>query len=503
MAKARLLIVDDDSDFSTMLKIKLEMFGYEVVGLVSSAGGVLSHIAEKQPEVILMDIKLGSDCDGIDIANEIRRQSSCAIIYVTGYSEDHVVARAKITEPLGYIIKPFTDRELKTAVELGIYRAAMQEKLRLSEEKYRTIFETSPETVIFIDTDGIVRDLNKRGVDTVGFIPQEVIGKHILDIPFLTPAAKDTVTRNLTARLEGKETPPYEVDFITKFGSTRVGLVTAVALRKKNGELMGVLALISDVTEQKKSVEALKEAKESAVKANQAKSEFLANMSHEIRTPLNGIIGMIDLMLDTSLTSEQKEYGHLIKSNAESLLAIISDLLDFSRIESGRMQLEISDFDFNSFMSGIRDTLALKAQLKQIDFSCEIGDNCPKSLKGDPVRLRQVLMNLGENAIKFTPEGHVKITVSREDEDPVSCFLRFSISDTGIGIAESRKSLLFKSFSQIDASSTRKYGGTGLGLAISKRLVEMMGGIIDMTSEEGKGSTFWFIASFEKASDSI
>lgn len=498
MEKARLLLVDDDDDFASMLKIKLEMFGYEVTGIVSSADLVMSNIKETHPDVVLLDIKLGRECDGIEIANEIRSTGSCAIVYVTGYSEDHLIERAKITEPLGYIIKPFSDRELKTAVELAVYRAGMEERLRLSEEKYRSIFEASPETIAFLDTDGIVRDLNRRGMDILGFIPEEIIGQHVLDIPIITPASREIMSQNFSKRLKGIDTPPYEVEFITKFGTHLVGLITAATLRNKHGELMGVLALVSDITEQKKSLEVLKEAKKAADRANRAKSEFLANMSHEIRTPINGIIGMIDLMLDTDLTSSQKEYGTLIKSNAESLHAIIVDLLDFSKIETGSLNLEIAEFDFQSFMENIRKTLTGKAQFKGIEFRCIVDSECPASLKGDPLRLSQILMNLGENAIKFTPEGQVVLTVKKEGEDDTRCILHFSISDTGIGIAPSRKDLLFKSFSQIDPSTTRKYGGTGLGLAISKRLVEMMGGVIDVESEEGKGSTFWFIANFEK-----
>lgn len=498
MGKARLLVVDDDDDFASMLKLKLELFGYEVTGTVSSADLVMSSITETHPDVILLDIKLGSGCDGIDIANTIRNICNCAIIYVTGYSEDHLIERAKITEPLGYIIKPFSDTELKTAVELAVYRAGMEEKLRLSEEKYRRIFEASPETIVFLDTDGIVRDINRISADIIGYSKEDIVGRHILEAPFFTPTGREIVAKNLSLLMEGIETPSYEVEFITKFGAHIFGLITAVILKNKPGEMLGVIAIVSDITEQKKSLEIMREAKEAADTANRAKSEFLANMSHEIRTPINGIVGMIDLMLDTELTSSQKEYGMLIKSNAESLRAIIVDLLDFSKIEAGRLKLEIAEFDFKSFIDDIAKTLTDKAQSKGVEFRCIIDPSCPASLMGDPLRLSQILMNLGENAIKFTPEGHVELRVKKEGEDERHCILHFSIIDTGIGIAPSRKELLFKSFSQIDPSSTRIYGGTGLGLSISKRLVEMMGGIIDVVSEEGKGSTFWFVVNFDK-----
>ena len=271
---------------------------------------------------------------------------------------------------------------------------------------------------------------------------------------------------------------------------------SASQLHDESGHHAGYIVVARDVTVRRAAERALRQAKEAAEAANRAKAEFLATMSHEIRTPMNGVLGMNELLLGSDLTAEQRECATLVQTSAQALLQVINDILDFSKIEAGRIELETLSFDLRATVGRALKPLALRAHEKGLELVCAVHPAVPEHVVGDPGRLRQVLVNLVGNAVKFTEQGEVVVRIELQGTEADDVVLHIVVRDTGVGVPAAKRDLIFDAFTQADSSTTRRFGGTGLGLAITKRLVQLMGGRIWLESEDGRGSAFHFTARF-------
>jgi PAS domain S-box-containing protein len=385
-------------------------------------------------------------------------------------------------------------------------RRRAEQELRESRKRYRDLFENARDVVCTLDLKCNFTSVNRAGEEISGYSREELLKMSLADL--LTPGEIEMVRREVAERLAGDHSgeKSYEVAVRRKDG-TRIMVETRPRLLLEDGRPVGYHVSLHDITERKrweaelasKNAE-LAAALAAAREASEAKSRFLANMSHEIRTPMNGILGTAQLLADTKLDPEQREYVHIIASSSEALLGIITDVLDLSKIETGKLQLAPADFEVASALEHL-SAVRIAADRKGIGFRVELDAAARRAVHGDEMRLGQVLINLAGNAVKFTERGEVVVRAEVESEDAGSVVMRFTVRDTGIGIAPEDAPRLFHRFTQVDGSTTRRYGGSGLGLAISRQLVEMMGGRIGFESEPGRGSTFRFTVRFSPAVD--
>jgi PAS domain S-box-containing protein len=436
----------------------------------------------------------------IPLRNAFLKAAEAEVVWNKADADDsaRAITTALSWTSTGVLIGLFLISAAAVAV-LGIRRQLRIERtLRESEERFHEVFEYAPVGMCVAGREGDLIQTNAAFCRILGFSREELLAMSLRELyhPGDLAAAVETSEQLCSGMLARSES---ERRFIHRDGSVvwcnqRISMLGSGGGRPRHSVIH-----VEDIGEQKRYETELIRAREAADAANRAKSRFLANMSHEIRTPMNGVIGMNQLLLETGLSAEQRRFVEVAQASGRTLLTLIDDILDLSKIEAGRISLESRDFDLRSTVQELVQPLRVQAQAKGLELDARVSPEIPRLLRGDALRLRQVLTNLAGNAVKFTQQGAITLEAELDNMRNGEATVRFSVADTGIGMSPEQIPAIFSPFVQADTSTTRKYGGTGLGLAISKQLVEMMGGAIEVSSREGRGSTFQFTAVFGQA----
>ncbi len=530
-AHIKALVVDDSKSSRYQIKQFLLRCNFTVIEAPDGPQALLSLQTHPDVQLIIVDYEMPG-MNGFQLIKRIRAQfvrDRTAIIGLSSHGTGDIATQFLKAGANDFLAKPFRDEELFCRVSQNIEiieknlhmenlvtertqrLSDAHEQLKNREKRLASILDTALDAIITSDHLGLVTGFNPAAESLFGYTTKEAIGKSVADL--IIPdnfkqqhidalhriaQSNQTETNILRRRIEA---PAKRAD----------GAIIDMEMALTSDTLNGTptfTAFLHDITDRKQLLKSLEETLQVAESSNRTKSEFLANMSHEIRTPMNAIIGMTDLVLGTELTELQRDNLLIVQNASQNLLDLINTILDLSKIEAGKFRLENIAFDVHGRIGNACETLAIRAHQKGIGFYCQIASNLPKTLQGDPLRLTQVLINLINNAIKFTEKGEVTLNVERafckstpqEQATDQTIMLRFSITDTGIGIPPDRLVQIFDRFTQVDGSTTRKYGGTGLGLTISRSIIHLMDGDIEVTSQENQGSVFSFTACFKLGS---
>ncbi len=500
------LVVDDDlMSLEMLLWILAEE--HEVI-TAASAAEALNLLQHSLPDLILLDIVMPG-MDGYELFEQIRQLpggDEIPVLFLTGVSEQECESRGLEMGAADYITKPYNAHLVRLRVQNHLLlkeqrshvnrRLEAEQSLLLERAHLRTLINTMPDLVWLKDINGVYLSCNRRFEQFFGVPQAEIIGK--TDYDFVDKELADFFRAHDRMAMEA-DSPSVNEELITFASDGHQELLETVKspMYGPDGTLIGVLGMSRNITERKQIEQALLEAKESAEAANRAKSEFLANMSHEIRTPMNGLLGMAQLLRFTDLTPEQDEYLRSIELSADSLLQIINDILDLSKVESGKIELEYADFSLRKALADVITIQQARILEKQLTLQRELDAGLPAVVRGDQLRIKQILINLLSNAVKFTEHGSIGIALSVIDRSDSQVRVRMTVSDTGIGMTRETIEKIFKPFEQADTSTTRRFGGTGLGLTICRKLAELMGGTIRVESSPGVGSSFHLELPFE------
>lgn len=463
--------ISPEGNFLSVNQAWLRNLGYSVEDLEKMIFQDILYMEEKQQEKLLLGLLRGENIKDVEAVLKSKSGNQIFVIgNATSYKRDK---RLVFTRCIFHDIT----------------------KLKQYERELKQFFQFSIDMLCISDFEGYFKQLNASFEKTLGFTEEELKSKPFIE--FVHPDDRNQTLEVLNHLKVSKEVRGFENRYICKDGSIKWLSWYASPQPKENR----IYAIARDVTNQKDLENELAYTRDKALESTKLKSEFLANMSHEIRTPINAIIGMSELLLETELNPKQLDFAKTVRGAAETLLDVINDILDFSKIEAGKLSIQLQEMEPQKIVESTVDILAIRAEEKGIEIFTSFSKDMPVRVKGDPARVRQILMNIIGNAIKFTEDGEVIVRVMVKAETETQTVIAFSVKDTGIGMRPEELSLLFKPFSQIDSSSSRKFGGTGLGLAICKRLTELMGGSISVESFEKKGSIFTFTIPFEKLDD--
>ena len=491
MNQPSILVVDDEPDNFDVIESILSEQNY-VLHYAVSGKEAIAHLDLFQPDLILLDVMM-PNMDGIEVCQQIRSRlewKAVPIIMVTALTAKEDLAKCLAAGANDFISKPLNSLEFRARLQSMLRIKNQYDQLERANALISAQLEASLEGVITADEQGRLIGINQKmqqmwNIDEITMNSQD---NDLLLFPMLQEAK---FSPELTQILESTYDYPEQINH----GELTLDQLTyeyfSSPVTSPSGKFLGFVWRFRDITERKHSERYLQEAKELAESALRAKSEFLAMMSHEIRTPINGVLGMTQLLSTTSLNPEQQKFVQSIQTSGEVLLTVINDILDFSKLESGKLTLEHRPVDVHRIITDTYALLAQQAQEKEVELSYQIDEKAPQYFLGDAVRLRQILLNLTSNAVKFTPKGEVCLTVSYQEKNVAE--LIFSIRDTGIGLTPEQLQKLFQPFTQASIATARKYGGTGLGLAICQKLVGMMGGQIWAESIPNQGSIFSFV----------
>jgi PAS domain S-box-containing protein len=495
-----IILVEDQKIVALDIRLQVESLGHELLAICSTGEECLTYLKTEQPDLILMDIHLNGGMSGIETANQIHQNYTIPILFLTAYPDDSTLSEIKNAGFYGYINKPFKQIDLHTEIVFTLDRYRKYNEIKKhqddshsawveTEEFYRQIVNNVSDIIYRIDLKGYFTYVNPSAVRQTGFSEEE-----LLQMPFTALIHSDAQEKAYLFFKElyesGTEFSTAEFPMLRKDGQL-VWIGQEVHLLMSNQQISGFQVIARDITQERDFKEHLIVAKANAEKTAELKSQFLANMSHEIRTPLNGITGIIHLLEKTPLTHKQQIYIQAILSSSNQLMGIINDVLDLSKIDAGKLEMEATTFDLYALVDSVQAIFEVKTKEKGIQMVFTVPQDIPQFLIGDPVRLNQILYNLIGNAVKFTDTGRVEVALRLMKITDNVCSILFQIIDTGIGMDEKVVVRIFDTFTQAESDTTRKFGGTGLGLSIVKKLVNLLGGTIEVQSKLHIGSTFF------------